>query len=80
MNMILVNSVVIRAVGYDKNTETMRMELVSGAIYDYYEVPQSVYEKLMRSPSKGEYLNEYIKTKYSFDLVKGAIIKTKSLS
>ncbi len=73
MNMVVVNSSLVRAIGYDRHTTTLRIELVSGSSYDYYEVPQSVYEKMMRSPSKGEYLNETIKPNYKFELVEESV-------
>ena len=37
----------------------------SGGPYDYYGVPQSVYEGLLRARSAGTYYNDYIRDRYA---------------
>lgn len=37
----------------------------SGGPYDFYGVPQYIYDGLCRSVSKGAYYNDYIRGKYS---------------
>ena len=64
MNMIPVNSSNLSAVGYDGST--LRISFHSGGVYDYYNVPASVYEDLMNAPSKGKYHAAYIKGYYRY--------------
>lgn len=62
MTLVAVSSSAIRAVGYDGNTLTV--EFHSGRVYDHPRVPHSVYDGLMRAPSKGAYYNRYIRGRY----------------
>ncbi len=71
MNMTLVNSSAIRAVGYDGYTltvvadgYTLTVEFHSGRIYDHPGVPYSVYVEFMNAPSMGAYYNRYIRGRY----------------
>lgn len=59
----------ILSVGYDDNTETLEVEFVHGGVYQYYGVPETVYRELMQAPSKGQYLNAYIKDRYPYSRV-----------
>ena len=64
MEMIPVHSSAMRAVGYDPDTRQMKIEFEQGNIYDFCEVPLSVYEQLMNASSKGIYYNEQIRDRY----------------
>ncbi len=59
----------ISSVGYDPATETLEIEFLSGAIYQYYNVPQNMYDQLMAEGSKGRFLNTYIKNAYPYSRV-----------
>ena len=61
-----VDSSLIRSIGYDLASSVLEVELVGGRVYEYYDVPLSVYSELMNADSKGNYFNEYIKDLYSF--------------
>jgi hypothetical protein len=66
-----VESSLIAKAGYDVETQTMAVEMVSNADTYYYSgVPQSVYDGFMAAESKGAYFVEYIKGKYEEDLAK----------
>ena len=59
----------IAAVGYDPATETLEVEFLSGSIYQYYNVPESMYDQLMKGASKGRFLNTYVKNAYPYSRV-----------
>ena len=59
----------IAAVGYDPATETLEVEFLSGSVYQYYNVPQNMYDQLMKEGSKGRFLNIYIKSAYPYSRV-----------
>lgn len=59
----------ISSFGYDAGTETLEVEFLSGAIYQYYNVPQNMYDQLMQAGSKGRFLNTYIKNAYPYSRV-----------
>lgn len=54
----------ISSVGYDESSQTLEVEFLNGSIYQYFNVPQNMYEQLMKEPSKGRFLNTYIKNAY----------------
>jgi len=58
-----VESTVIDAIGYSRVLE-IRFE--SGRIYQYYNVPEEIYNAMLVAPSKGKYFNESIRGKYSY--------------
>jgi hypothetical protein len=62
-------SSVVSAMQYDALTSTLRIIFVSGSIYEYKGVPESVYEDMKAADSKGTYLNRQIKGKYLFKKV-----------
>jgi hypothetical protein len=66
MDRTRVDSDILRAVGYDRDTETLELEFVRGTIYRYFNVPPHVYESLMIAMSKGRYFQTQIEGQYRF--------------
>lgn len=64
-----VASTNIVSLGYDPQTETLEVEFSVGTIYQYYNVGQAIYDSMMAAPSKGQFLNIYIKNAYPFSRV-----------
>jgi len=65
MNMTpIANSSNVKAVGYDEDTKTLRVEFLKGGVYDYIGVPESEHSALMSSSSVGSYIARNIKGKY----------------
>jgi len=56
----------IASVCYDKGSQLLEVEFHHGAIYQYFNVPEKVYENLMNSPAMGSYLMNEIKTKFEY--------------
>lgn len=56
-----VTSSNILSIGYDPANMILEVEFTTGAIYQYYDVPQSIYDGLMAADSHGTYLSAYIK-------------------
>ena len=69
MNRYNVASSSVKSVGYDSWTETLEVEFLSGSRYQYYGVPQQMHEQMMQAPSKGRFLNAYIKNQYPYSRV-----------
>lgn len=59
-------STVIKTYRYFPQEEILRIEYVSGIIYDYLKVPQAVFDEFRSAFSKGVYLNKQIKGKFDF--------------
>jgi len=56
----------IASVGYDKEAHILEIEFHHGAIYQYVDVPEKVYEELMSSPSQGAYFKNELKDKFKY--------------
>ncbi|GEP93421.1 KTSC domain-containing protein [Chitinophaga terrae (ex Kim and Jung 2007)] len=54
---------------YKPETQTLRIVYVSGMVYDYSPVPESVYQEMKAAFSKGTFLNEKIKGRYPYKKV-----------
>ena len=61
MKRSYVTSSNIASIGYDASSMILEVEFHSGAVYQYYDVPESLFEGLMSADSHGRYLNEFIK-------------------
>ena len=60
----------VAAINYDADTSTLRICYLSGAVYDYKDVPRNVFTAMKASGSKGAFLNRNIKNKYGFERIK----------
>ena len=56
-----VSSSNIASIGYDAMSEILEVEFNNGAVYQYYNVPERLYNGLMEADSKGRYFDAYIK-------------------
>jgi len=59
-----VESTTPRSAGYAPSQRILELEFTSGAVYQYLEVPASVYRRLMEAASKGTYFNHEIRDDY----------------
>ena len=64
-----LSSTSIRSLGYDQPSQTLEVEFLNGAIYQYYNVPENMYSEMMKASSKGKFLHLYIKNAYPFSRV-----------
>ncbi len=61
MNHISVSSSTVGSVGYDNESKILEIKFKSGSTYQYFDVPQSVYEGLMNAESHGKYFDINVK-------------------
>jgi hypothetical protein len=59
----------IVSVGYDETSQTLEVEFKDGAVYQYYNVGQNIYDEFMKSPSKGQFLAYQIKNAFPYSRV-----------
>lgn len=64
-----VQSSAVRSVGHDPVTNTLEVEMASGKVYRYTDVPVQQFQALLRAPSIGQHLNTQVKEKYAYDVV-----------
>lgn len=65
MRMIPVSPSNLNAVGYDPDTQILRIEFFSGT-YDYFDVPEFIFNQLLTADSKGKYHAAFIKNQYRY--------------
>ena len=56
-----VQSSSVSSVGYDRDSSTLEIEFLNGSVYQYFGVPESIFNGLMNAPSKGTFLDQFVK-------------------
>ncbi len=69
MEMVPVSSSSIAAIGYDEDSQTLQVEFNRGTLYQYFDVPQQIFDELQQANSVGTFLNEHIKGIYRYSKV-----------
>ncbi len=64
MDRIAVTSRDLAVVGYDREKSMLEVAFRGGGVYEYENVPQDIYDALMKADSHGIYFNDHIKEKY----------------
>ena len=64
-----VSSSNIASIGYDENSSTLEIEFLNNSIYQYFDVPQHIYQALMQADSHGHYLAQNIKGVYRYSKI-----------
>jgi len=65
-----MTSSVVRSVGYDAALRELDVELVSGHIYRYRDVPPFLHEGLLAAKSKGAFFNRKIARRFEYEQLK----------
>lgn len=64
-----VDSSNIQSIGYDSDSQTLEIEFHSGEIYQYFNVPSSLFEKILAANSQGEFFHQFIKNNYTYEKI-----------
>jgi hypothetical protein len=64
----------VRSAGYDPAAQRLELEFSSGGVYEYFDVPASVYDWLLRVPNKGRYVTKMISNRYRFRVHAGEAV------
>jgi hypothetical protein len=51
---------------FDEASNVLRIEFKNGGQYNYFDVPEHIFEKMKSAPSKGQYLAQQIKGSYRY--------------
>jgi len=65
-HLLVTDSSRISSLTYDGEKKELTVEFKRGGTYAYHAVPEEVYIGFVNSESKGAFLNEYVKTHFSF--------------
>jgi hypothetical protein len=59
-------STAIERISYDEAARELHVKFVGGGTYTYFQVPKSVYDAFRAAPSRGAFMNNFIKNRYDF--------------
>lgn len=59
-----VTSSNLAEVGYDYELETLEVQFTHGGVYQYFNVPPFMHDRLMSADSLGRFFNAEIKGRY----------------
>ncbi len=65
MERIPVESSNIESVGYDPESARLEIAFLNGYVYEYYDVPQHIFDELLTADSKGKYAHQNIYKNYN---------------
>ena len=66
MEWTSVNSSTLERISYDREGLMLSVEFKSGVVYQYYDVPEHVYQDLLAAASPGQYLAQHVKPSYRY--------------
>ena len=55
----------VRSVAFDRATHTLRVELGSGDVYDFADVPERLYDELGHTPDRDAFFRQHICDEFS---------------
>ena len=64
-----VDSSNVAAVGYEEDSQTLQVEFNNGGTYQYFDVPQAIFDGLLSASSVGQHLNQHVKGSYRYSRV-----------
>ena len=69
MNRQVVTSSTIVSIGYDADSQTLEIEFKNSNIYQYFDLPQYIYDDFVNADSHGKYLAQNIKGYYRYSKI-----------
>ncbi len=66
MNWIEANSSNIARYAYDQESRVLAVEFKNGGTYNYFDLPEAVFEQMQAALSKGQFLAQQIKGSYRY--------------
>ena len=66
MDRTPVSSSNLASVGYEASSLTLEVEFCSGAMYQYFDVPELEWQGLMQASSHGTYFSAHIRDMYRY--------------
>jgi hypothetical protein len=67
---VSIKSTSLRAASYDTLKENLRVSFINGNIYEYKNVPSTLFTKFRLAKSQGKFFNQNISKSYNFRKVK----------
>ena len=65
MDRIDVESRMLSSIGFEPDTSTLELEFKNGAVWQYFDFPESLWYEFETAESKGKFFHAEIKNQYS---------------
>ncbi|MEK7992724.1 MAG: KTSC domain-containing protein [Planctomycetota bacterium] len=52
--------------GYEAANQELFVEFKRGGVYQYFDVPQTIFDQMKAAPSKGSFLAQMVKGRYRY--------------
>ncbi len=65
----MLQSKAVTTAGYDAATQRLQLEFSNGRVYEYFDVPRSVFDWLIRVSDKGAYVSRMLTPRYRYQEV-----------
>ena len=75
--LVQIKSSNIKQIGIDKAQKTVFVEFLNGSIYNYEEVKETEFEKLVKSESVGKFFNSSFKSNFKYNKIIDSELKKK---
>jgi hypothetical protein len=62
-----VSSSNLASIGYDPDSQVLEVEFLNGGLYQYFGVPQGLYDELMAAGSHGSFFSQHIRNQFQFE-------------
>ena len=69
MQRVSVSSSNIRSIGYDSQSAILEVEFISSDVYQYFDVPEYLYQQFLHASSHGQFLNDHIRYNYRYQKI-----------
>jgi len=68
MNRLYVTSTNVASVGYENNV--LEVEFLNGSVYQYFDVPEEIFQHLISYPHPGTFLAHVVKGRYYYQRIR----------
>ena len=51
---------------YEESNQVLKVEFKNGTVYDYYDIPDNVFQGMKSAPSAGQYLAQNVKSRFRY--------------
>ena len=78
MPRVDLHSTVLEAAAYHHLEALLELQFSSGAVYQYFGVPEQTYQELLSAESQGAYFNHHIRNRFVYAQVHPAELTSDS--
>lgn len=62
-------STTVQRISYEEKTSTLEVEFHNGSIYQYFDVPEQIWNAFKTADSKGQFIHQNLKGYYRYSRV-----------